>query len=182
MVDTLGWITQVELVFRIGVFGISLLIVWEPGLERASCAASLGLSTSDAPRPRTDVAFCRLTRSHACPKEQAGATRRSPKRLAAAHRAGWHHSGRARWFGRGLRCTSMRRRVAVTSRGIGTHITDIRTSSASNATAPNHSTAAHNPKPGGRIGAYSSWAVPGFPDTDVAPLSRTRVLEVGLLA
>jgi hypothetical protein len=28
MVDTLGWITQVELIFRIGVFGISLLIVW----------------------------------------------------------------------------------------------------------------------------------------------------------
>ena len=28
MVDTLGWITQAELIFRIGVFGISLLIVW----------------------------------------------------------------------------------------------------------------------------------------------------------
>jgi hypothetical protein len=28
MVDTVGWITQVELIFRIGVFGISLLIVW----------------------------------------------------------------------------------------------------------------------------------------------------------
>jgi hypothetical protein len=28
MVDTLGWITQIELIFRIGVFGISLLIVW----------------------------------------------------------------------------------------------------------------------------------------------------------
>jgi hypothetical protein len=50
----------------------------------------------------------------------------------------------------------MRRRVAVMSRGIGTDITDIRTSSASNATAPNPSTAAPNPKPGERIGAYSS--------------------------
>ena len=28
MVDTLGWIIQVELMFRIGVSGISLLIVW----------------------------------------------------------------------------------------------------------------------------------------------------------
>ena len=28
VVDTFGWITQVELIFRIGVFGISLLIVW----------------------------------------------------------------------------------------------------------------------------------------------------------
>jgi hypothetical protein len=28
MVDTVGWIIQVELIFRIGVFGISLLIVW----------------------------------------------------------------------------------------------------------------------------------------------------------
>ena len=28
MVDTLGWIIQVELIFRLGVFGISLLIVW----------------------------------------------------------------------------------------------------------------------------------------------------------
>ncbi len=28
MVDTLGWITQVELIFRIGVVRISLLIVW----------------------------------------------------------------------------------------------------------------------------------------------------------
>ena len=28
MIDTLGWITQVELIFRVGVFGISLLIVW----------------------------------------------------------------------------------------------------------------------------------------------------------
>jgi hypothetical protein len=28
MVDTLGWIIQVELIFRIGVFGISLLIAW----------------------------------------------------------------------------------------------------------------------------------------------------------
>jgi hypothetical protein len=28
MVDTLGWITKVELIIRIGVFGISLLIVW----------------------------------------------------------------------------------------------------------------------------------------------------------
>jgi hypothetical protein len=28
MVDTQGWITEVELIFRIGVFGISLLIVW----------------------------------------------------------------------------------------------------------------------------------------------------------
>lgn len=28
MLDALGWITQVELIFRIGVFGISLLIIW----------------------------------------------------------------------------------------------------------------------------------------------------------
>jgi len=28
MLDALGWITQLELIFRIGVFGISLLIIW----------------------------------------------------------------------------------------------------------------------------------------------------------
>jgi hypothetical protein len=28
MIDALGWITQIELIFRIGVFGISLLIIW----------------------------------------------------------------------------------------------------------------------------------------------------------
>ena len=28
MLDALGWITQVEIIFRIGVFGISLLIIW----------------------------------------------------------------------------------------------------------------------------------------------------------
>jgi Domain of unknown function (DUF4386) len=28
MLDALGWIIQVELIFRVGVFGISLLIVW----------------------------------------------------------------------------------------------------------------------------------------------------------
>jgi hypothetical protein len=150
----------------------------EPGLERASCAASLGLSTSDAPRPRTDVAFCHLTRSHACPEEQAGA-RRSPKRFAAAHRAGWHHSGRARWFGRGLRCTSMRRRVAVMSRGIGTDITDIRTSSASNATAPNPLNRRPQPRTGRtnrRVQQLSCSRFPGhgccpaFPDSCVERL------------
>jgi hypothetical protein len=28
MLDALGWIIQVELIFRVGVFGISLLIAW----------------------------------------------------------------------------------------------------------------------------------------------------------
>jgi hypothetical protein len=28
MIDAFGWIIQVELIFRVGVFGISLLIVW----------------------------------------------------------------------------------------------------------------------------------------------------------
>jgi hypothetical protein len=28
MLDALGWITQIEVIFRIGVFGISLLILW----------------------------------------------------------------------------------------------------------------------------------------------------------
>ena len=43
MVDTLGWITQVELIFRIGVFGIHCSLSGEPGLERASCAAPFEL-------------------------------------------------------------------------------------------------------------------------------------------
>ena len=28
MFDALGWITQIEVIFRVGVFGISLLIIW----------------------------------------------------------------------------------------------------------------------------------------------------------
>jgi len=28
MLDALGWIIQIDLIFRIGVFGISLLIIW----------------------------------------------------------------------------------------------------------------------------------------------------------
>jgi hypothetical protein len=28
VLDVFGWITQIEIVFRIGVFGISLLIIW----------------------------------------------------------------------------------------------------------------------------------------------------------
>jgi hypothetical protein len=28
MFDALGWVTQFEIIFRIGVFGISLLIIW----------------------------------------------------------------------------------------------------------------------------------------------------------
>lgn len=28
MLDTVGWITQIEVIFRVGVFGISLLILW----------------------------------------------------------------------------------------------------------------------------------------------------------
>jgi hypothetical protein len=28
MLDVLGWITQIEIIFEIGVFGISLLLIW----------------------------------------------------------------------------------------------------------------------------------------------------------
>ena len=48
MIDALGWIMQVELIFRVGVFGISLLIVWGAWLGISVLRRPIRIKTSSS--------------------------------------------------------------------------------------------------------------------------------------